>query len=305
MGIKTKFRGALLGTGIGDGLGRSRESGGMVKQEKISRIGKDRDVLRYTDDTQQMISLAEMLSEKGEFDGEYFGERLVENFNPARGYGPGSTQVIRSIERGGEWDKPGRSLFGGEGSYGNGSSMRAAPAGLFCFDNLDNLRNFAGKCSSITHTHRLGVEGAILQSSSVALAVNEDPSSDLNALDFLSEVREFIEEEEYLEKLDKIENLLKNSPGKREVIRELGNGVEAFNSVPTALYSFLSHTESFEDAVTYGISLGGDADTIGAMTGAITGAYHGAGRIPSLLKEKLEDSEYIVKLADRLVEVKK
>lgn len=305
MNIKTKFRGSLLGNGIGDALGRSREGGEIINREKISRIAEDRDILRYTDDTQQMIGLAEMLSEKGEFDREYFGERLVENFNPSRGYGPGSSQVIRSIERGDKWDEPAQGLFGGEGSYGNGSSMRAAPAGLFCFDDLDNLRSFAGECSRITHVHRLGVEGAILQSCSVALAVNEDPSSGFDGLDFLSDVREFIEEKEYLEKVDMMEDLLEDDPEKREVIRRLGNGVEAFNSVPTALYSFLANSESFEDAVTFGISLGGDADTIGAMTGAIAGAYHGAENIPSIFKEKLEDSDYILELADKLFEVKK
>ncbi len=305
MDIKTKFRGSLLGNGIGDALGRSRESRGMVDKKKIIQIAEDRDILRYTDDTQQMISLAEMLSEKGEFDGEYFGKRLVENFNPARGYGPGSTQVIRAIESGEKWDAPAKRLFGGEGSYGNGSSMRAAPAGLFCFDDLDNLRSFVRDCSRITHSHRLGIEGVILQSCSVALAVDESPSSDFVAFDFLNNVREFIKEKEYLEKLDFIESLLEDSPEKREVVKKVGNGVEAFNSVPTALYSFLSHPESFEDAVTYGISLGGDADTIGAMTGAIAGAYHGSSNIPSFLKEKLEDKDYIIELADGLFEVKK
>jgi ADP-ribosylglycohydrolase len=45
---------------------------------------------------------------------------------------------------------------------------------------------------------------------------------------------------------------------------------------PTAIFSFLRNPHSFEEAVRYAISSGGDTDTIGAMTGAITGAYHGA-----------------------------
>ena len=45
---------------------------------------------------------------------------------------------------------------------------------------------------------------------------------------------------------------------------------------PTAIFSFLRNPHSFEGAVRYAISLGGDTDTIGAMTGAISGAYHGA-----------------------------
>ncbi len=304
MNLKSKFRGALLGTGIGDSMGRSRESHGMVNVEKIRKIADKHDLLRYTDDTQQMISLAEALAEKKGFDGEYFGQRLVENFNPARGYGPGSTQVIKSLGRGEHWEEPAQSLFGGSGSYGNGSSMRVAPAGLFCYDDLENLRSFVRDCSRVTHAHRLGIEGAIFQASSVALATRRDPSSDLDRYGFLDELRGFIEEKEYKEKLDGIRNLLDNNPGKKEVINKLGNGVEAFNSVPTAVYSFLSHPESFESAVVYAISLGGDADTIGAMAGASAGAYHGSENIPEKLIEKLEDKEKIKRLADELFKIK-
>lgn len=305
MNLKSKFRGSLLGTGIGDALGRSRESRGMVQPEKIGKLAEESNVLRYTDDTQQMISLAESLSQKGGFDGEHFGERLVENYNPARGYGPGSSQVIKSLSQGVEWDKPAQKLFGGSGSYGNGSSMRTAPAGLFCYDDLDDLRSFVRDCSRITHVHRLGIEGAILQSCSVALATREDPSSDFNGEGFLEKVQGFIEEEEYEEKLNRVKELLRTNPDRKEVVSNLGNGVEAFNSVPTAVYSFLSHPENFEDALTYAISLGGDADTIGAMTGAISGAYHGEKQIPNEWGEKLEDRDYISSLADKLFDVKK
>lgn len=295
----------MLGTGIGDAIGRSSEGGTMLQLESIRKTAEESDVLRYTDDTQQMISLAEALAEKGEFDGKTFGERLVENFNPSRGYGPGSTQVIRAIERGEAWDKPARKLFGGEGSYGNGSSMRAAPAGLFCYDDLENLRSFARDCSRITHTHRLGVEGSILQTAAVALATRQDPSLSFDSKDFLEKIQEFIEEKEYREKLNWINEFLDSEPSRKEIVRTLGNGVEAFNSVPTAVYSFLSHPESFEDAVIYAVSLGGDADTIGAMTGAIVGSYQGADEIPDGWKEKLEDRDKIITLANKLLEAKK
>lgn len=304
MNLKSKFRGSLLGTGIGDSLGRSRESGTTTKQEKIRKLADSREILRYTDDTQQMISLAETLTEKGGFDGEYFAERLVENFDPMRGYGPGSTQVIRALKQGENWEEPAKRLFGGEGSYGNGSSMRAAPAGLFCYNDLENLRSFIKDCSRITHSHRLGIEGSILQSSSVALATNEIPSDSFHPRDFLIKIQELIEEKVYLEKISHIENLLRKEPDRKEVIQSLGNGFEAFNSVPTAVYSFLSHHQGFAEAVTYAISLGGDADTIGAMTGAIAGAYHGEEEIPIEWKEKLEDRDKIISLADKLFQIK-
>lgn len=297
--LKLKFRGALLGTGLGDSLGRSLEGGSMIDREEVEKLLSDSDELRYTDDTQQMMSLAESLAERRDFDAEYFSKRLVENFEVSRGYGPGSTRVIRSIAEGEDWYKPAKRLFNGEGSYGNGSSMRVAPAGLFSHDSLNHLPALAERTSQVTHTHRLAVQGAILQSYAVALATRTDVS-DLERKSFLKEVRRCIREEEYEDKIDTIDELLDSDQDKAEVVNSLGNGVEAVNSVPTALYSFLSHPNSFEEAVIYAISLGGDTDTIGAMTGAIAGAYHGSDRIPEDWKKILEDRVKIVRLADEL-----
>ncbi len=55
------------------------------------------------------------------------------------------------------------------------------------------------------------------------------------------------------------------------------------------------------DAVLYAISLGGDTDTIGAMTGAICGAYLGVESIPDSWRSKLENRLYLEELADKLL----
>lgn len=304
MNLKSKFRGALLGTGIGDSLGRSCEGRNMRGEEEVRALAEEFEILRYTDDTQQMMALGESITESEEFDEKCFAEKLVENFDPSRGYGPGSTQVIKSIKGGKPWDEPAKEIFGGEGSYGNGSSMRVAPIGLFAHNQLEDLRSLAERSSRVTHVHRLGVEGAILQASSVALATGKTPSPELNAMDFLENVRDFVREDEYKKKLDIVEEFLNSDPSRSRVIRSLGNGIEAPNSVPTALYSFLSHPESFEDAVLFAIGLGGDTDTIGAMTGAIAGAYRGEEEIPTAWRDKLEEGDRIIKSADGLFEVK-
>ncbi|MFP3974831.1 MAG: ADP-ribosylglycohydrolase family protein [Dehalococcoidia bacterium] len=66
--------------------------------------------------------------------------------------------------------------------------------------------------------------------------------------------------------------------------------------------SFLSNPYSFEEAVTYAVSLGGDADTIGAMTGAISGAYLGVESVPEKWKEKLENAGCLEKLGYELLQ---
>jgi poly(ADP-ribose) glycohydrolase ARH3 len=137
----------------------------------------------------------------------------------------------------------------------------------------------------------------------VALATAATPSSPLDSASFLGTLSDFIEHEVYRQKLSSMERLI-GEQDRAKVASELGHGIEAFDSVPTAIYSFLTHAQSFAEAVVYAISLGGDTDTIGAMTGAISGAYLGVGAIPQLWKEQLENRAYIEELAEKLWRLK-
>lgn len=300
MSFRSSFRGALLGTGLGDGIGRSIEGGGVMEIEEVKDLSRSIDTFRYSDDTQQMMALADSLAENGRFVSDDFAEKLAEYFDRSRGYGPGSIKVIRSIAEGKGWREVAENLYGGEGSYGNGSSMRVAPIGLFCKDRLGDLRELAERSSRVTHTHELGREGAVMQAAAVALAARRSPSSELGTPDFLKELKSFLKVEKYFEKAESIEDLIGSLPDRSKVIKILGNGFEAPKSVPTAIFSFLSHTGSFDRAVLYAVSLGGDADTIGAMTGAISGAYHGEEGIPNEWISKMEDSDYLLELSDAL-----
>jgi len=163
------------------------------------------------------------------------------------------------------------------------------------------LWEIAYKSANITHSHELGKAGAALQAFAVALAVRGRKE------DMLLKLKEVVKIVMYKGKVGKLEALLDEGATEKRVISELGNGVEAFESVPTAIYSFLRY-DNFKDSVVYAISLGGDTDTIGAMTGAISGAYYGEAAIPKAWLERLEDGEkgrrYIKKLAEDLCQIK-
>jgi poly(ADP-ribose) glycohydrolase ARH3 len=87
----------------------------------------------------------------------------------------------------------------------------------------------------------------------------------------------------------------------------LGNGIEALESVVTAIASFALTPESFEQTIGNVIHLGGDTDTLAAMAGALSGAYLGIGGIPKRLLNLLESTpkgrDYLSKLADQLYQV--
>ncbi|MBL7119448.1 MAG: ADP-ribosylglycohydrolase family protein [Dehalococcoidia bacterium] len=298
--MRSKFLGSLIGTGVGDALGAGLEGRRRVDQAEVQAVAERRGTLIYTDDTHMMIGIAESLIAKKGFDGEHMTHRFMENYSrePYRGYGPGPPQVFSLIKAGEAWDKAAEKLYGG-GSFGNGSAMRIAPVGVLYYDDLPKLKEIAYKSSQITHAHELGKEGAALQAYAVALATAADPLSEFRSDQFLARLLDFMQHQVFKQKVEKIRELL-GKADKAQVIDDLGHGIEAFNSVPAAIYSFLSHPDSFEEAVIYAISLGGDTDTIGAMTGAISGAHLGIEAIPVRWQERLENREYIADLAEQL-----
>ncbi len=298
--LKSKFIGALLGTAVGDGLGAGLEGWLAVSEEDIRTQAEAKIVLRYTDDTHMMIGVAESLAANRGFNGEHMALRFAENYErePFRGYGPGPPRVFRMIREGAAWDRVASKLYGG-GSFGNGAAMRMAPVGVFYCDDPPRLREVAGKSGQITHAHPLGKEGGVLQAYAVGLAAVADTDVGLQDRDFLRALSDFTEHEWYRNKLSLMAELL-GTARRDEVVGGLGHGVEALHSVPTAIFSFLSHPQSYEEAVTYAISLGGDTDTIAAMTGAISGAYLGEEAIPVAWRQKLENRDYIIELAEKL-----
>ena len=72
-------------------------------------------------------------------------------------------------------------------------------------------------------------------------------------------------------------------------------------TVCAALYVFLKYANQPEEALTVVANmLGSDTDTIGVFLGALLGAYHGIGAVPLHLLNKVQDQEYLLKIASRL-----
>lgn len=298
--LQLKFRGCLVGLALGDALGAPFEGARAVSRAEVYAAAERRKILRYTDDTHMAIGVAESLIACRGFDGSHMADTFVRNYErePWRGYGPGPPRVFQRIKSGAPWNCAAEEIYPG-GSFGNGAAMRVAPVGLFYRRDPGKLREVAYLSSQITHAHPLGKEGAALQAFAVALAAVCGPSGCPE--DFLAGLMAFATGGIYREKLETVADLLGGADG-AEVAARLGNGIEAFNSVPAAICCFLRHPGSFEEAVAEAVSLGGDADTIASMTGAISGAWLGIEAVPVKWAEKLENRAYIGKLAVRLWE---
>ncbi len=308
--IKDKFIGAILGTFVGDALGRSFEgaSPGRSWTDSSEEIEKAFPGV-YTDDTEMALILTESLVECKGLDPARLAMSFARGCHPERGYAWGAIRCLEAIRQGVAWEQASQVVFP-DGSFGNGAAMRVAPVGVFFHDDLSQLRKAAREQALITHCHPSGVGGAILQAAAVAVAARAEPRERPQGEIFIEAVREAMGDipEVYFRALDEVEALLSSDPepAPAEVATVLGHEVTAPRSVPAALYAFLRSFFSFREAVIGAVALGGDADTIGAMAGAIAGAYRGVSAIPEQWMEGLENDErgrdFAIDLATSLFE---
>jgi len=293
----------MIGSALGDAIGelafRYR-----TKDELCAQV-RQVDELRYTDDTAMSIGLAESILAKGDLDQQALGDTFRRNFlgEPWRGYASGPPTIFSVVERYGiTYREAAKSLFGGEGSLGNGAAMRIAPVGLF-FSNSPELYEKACLSASVTHAHPVGMDGAAIQAKAISLAVRVDPKELFSPTAFIDTLIGFAKTPEIKEKMQLVRRLLSEKAAPSRAAEQLGQTVEIHESMPFALFSFLRHPKSFEDCLFCAILNGGDRDTMGAMACAISGAYVGIDAIPQDWIQKLENRSYIEDLGLRLSEI--
>ncbi|HEX2029493.1 MAG TPA: ADP-ribosylglycohydrolase family protein, partial [Nitriliruptorales bacterium] len=88
-----------------------------------------------------------------------------------------------------------------------------------------------------------------------------------------------------------------------EVASQLGNDVTAARSVPAALWA-AAVADGADEVLELALGVGGDADTIAAMAGAVAGAAVGAAGLPEDWVARLENGprgrRYARALAERI-----
>ncbi|MGM9522184.1 MAG: ADP-ribosylglycohydrolase family protein [Oscillospiraceae bacterium] len=284
----------MYGAFIGDIVGSKYEFHN-IKTKKFPLFSQGCD---YTDDTIMTVAVAKaiLLSRREQFEksemGKGFREFLVEVMqdfgrrypHPTGAYGGNFAKWLHQAK-----PKP-------YGSYGNGSAMRVSPCGLAAV-TIEEAQALARASACVTHDHPEGVKGAEAVATAVFLA---------KAGKSKAEIRQYISEHYY--------NVDFSLDSIRETYRFDGS---CQGSVPQAIVAFLE-SENFEDAIRNVISIGGDCDTTGAITGSIAWVYYAVqtGRYdgwvynrfdPSMLEIKKQAMAYLpkefVKIADEFHEV--
>jgi ADP-ribosylglycohydrolase len=138
-------------------------------------------------------------------------------------------------------------------SFGNGSAMRVSPC-IVVANSIEECEALAAISAAVTHNHPEGIKGAMATASAGFMAYNTYNKQ---------EIKEYVENK-YGYNLD--QTLDEIRPGYQ--FNETCQG-----TVPQAIIAFLESTD-FEDAIRNAISIGGDSDTLAAITGTIAGGFY-------------------------------
>lgn len=169
--------------------------------------------------------------------------------------------------------------------------MRAAILGLLARD-VSHLRALVRASTRLTHTHPAAEQGALAVAVAARLGASCGPGGvSLDA--YRAATEGLVTEEAILHALDLARAHLQSGDEATAFAHSMGCGdrVSGYinHSVPAALYCWLRWPDNLERAVTSAIELGGDSDTVGAITGGIAGATMGVGAIPDAWLDRIID----------------
>ena len=147
-------------------------------------------------------------------------------------------------------------------SLGNGAAMRVSPV-AYAAENMNHLKALSRTVTEVTHNHPSGIKGAEATAVAIFMALHGADKQDIKGV---------IDQEYYnldFYRLDEIRD-------------DYSFDETCDGTVPYAIEAFMEAV-SFEDAIRNAISIGGDSDTIAAITGSIAEAYYG---IPSSIRSQ-------------------
>ncbi len=202
----------------------------------------------FTDDTVLTVAVADALLSDGDYVRAY---HHYFSRHPGRGFGASFA----------DWAASRRTSA--YGSYGNGAAMRVSPV-AWARDSLQRVLDEARRSAAVTHDHPEALKGAMATAAAIFLARTGKDKDEIRGC--ISQTFGYA----LNRSLDAIRP-------------DYGFDVSCQGSVPESIICFLEATD-FEDALRNAISLGGDADTMACIAGAIAEAHYG-GVPPNIEKE--------------------
>ena len=233
----------LLGTIIGDIVGSRFE---LINNKTGKEFELFNSRCRFTDDTVMTLAVAKIFLDVND-NLSNFREQIIKSMvevgrkYPNCGYGPSFYFWLKNDEH-----EP-------YGSYGNGSAMRISAVGIVG-KNIEDIKKMSKMITNVSHNHPDSINGSEAVAVAIHMALNGKNKE---------EIKKYIES-----------NYFKIYDLKKDVMKPKDFHINCVETVKQSLIAFLESTD-FEDAIRNAIALGGDSDTIGAITGSISSAYYG------------------------------
>lgn len=240
----------------------------------------------YSDDGQMLYMVSQSLTENKSFNPDDLAARYVDWIvsGRARGYGKSTLLAINNLQSGVHW-----SQSGAPNSWGNGSSMRAAPYGVFFRNSLKDLIDAVKIDSAITHKSNEAEAGALAVALAVYFIVNK------NEDDLLKKIDIYLPESEVKNKLKNLMDMVNSEFPHQEVFKILGTRADVRQTVPSALYAYFKF-KTMEEGVVAAIRAGHDSDTTACISGSLFGAKYGIEGIPKDWIEQIENRDELIAL---------
>lgn len=305
---KTKFRGCIIGQAVGDALGMPVERGSLedcssyVDKLTAGQMNDVRHPLfafgQYTDDSQLMREMLISFVACEKLSIRDYAARIAQLYTRDQvvGGSRASREAAAKLSAGMSWKQSGTPA-----PYArNGAAMRAAPVGLFFYNEPEQLTSAASAQALITHQDPKAIAGAVAIASAVAYVIQNQQiqvapflhtiaqqvaSTDATFAEKLRALSDWIE----LPLQDALRQVLASDKLSAKPNNWEGIPPLAIPSVLWSLYAFLRHQRDYSQTVYTAILGGGDTDTTAAMAGAISGAYLGLEAIPVNIATHLTD----------------
>ncbi len=309
--------GCLIGSAIGDAMGMPAS---FMSPEKIKRIyGRingflppDKEQIphgnltegKITDDTEESLIIEEVLTQAGRFDQALFIEKMkrwaidADMLNSTI-IGPSTRRFLEAILNDGDPRETGK--IGDT----NGGAMRVAPIGIFFHGDVPEAIRAAIVSGEISHGSKPGLASTAAIAAAIAAAVEGNCSS----ADVISAALTGAEAGEkagfdipapsVAARINLAKEIVDAHRGESvdalsyRLYQVIGASMKSYESIPLSLGVFYAADGRFENGLLAAINTGDDADTNGAIVGALCGAFSGVDAIRPEWIQKLRETNPI------------
>lgn len=239
---------------------------------------------------QTLVVAEHLAAHNGSLDEDHLADALAREWTGYRQAAEptGAEAVLADVNAGVPWWESAPALFSRQGSYGNGAAIRTSPIGLLPAQPIATLAQIARRSSCVTHTHPLARDGAAIVAVAVALAAHGYPAPGVDTDRFLAAIAGHTRTPEFRAALNIVRTLVRHRAGPVEVAATVGSESTALRSVPAALTAFLRYPDDPVAAIRFTLLMGGQAQAVAAMTGAMSGARCPQFTVPSSWRPALD-----------------